>query len=244
VKTLAVELFGSEEALIRIDMSEYMEKHTVSKLIGAPPGYVGYDQGGQLTEKIRRKPYSVILLDEIEKAHQDVFNMLLQILEDGRLTDSQGRTVFFENSVIIMTSNAGTNFKSGSIGFNSDAYDELETRVNDALKKTFRPEFLNRIDETIVFTKLTKDELSKIVELMINEVVEEAKEKDMSIKISDEVKDFILEKGYDDKYGARPLRRTIQKYIEDEIAEKYLKGELNEGACINIEMKDEKVYIS
>lgn len=244
VKTLAVELFGSEESLIRIDMSEYMEKHTVSKLIGAPPGYVGYDQGGQLTEKIRRKPYSVILLDEIEKAHQDVFNMLLQILEDGRLTDSQGRTVFFENSVIIMTSNAGTNFKTSSIGFNSDGYDELETKVNDALKKVFRPEFLNRIDETIVFTKLNKDELSHIVGLMINEVVEEAKEKDMTISISDEVKDFILKKGYDDKYGARPLRRTIQKYIEDEIAEKYLKGELNEGACINIEMKDGKVYIS
>jgi len=243
VKALSCELFGSEEALIRIDMSEYMEKHTVSKLIGAPPGYIGYDQGGQLTEKVRRKPYSVILLDEIEKAHPDVFNMLLQILEDGRLTDSQGRTVFFENTVIIMTSNAGTQFKAGRIGFAQDNYDILEARVKDALKETFRPEFLNRVDETIVFTPLKKEELRKIVDLMIIEVVGDALEKKITLDISEEVKDFILEKGYDDKYGARPLRRTIQKYIEDEIAEHYLQNKFSEGSKIAIELKEDKIVI-
>ena len=244
VKALACELFGSEEALIRIDMSEYMEKHTVSKLIGAPPGYVGYDQAGQLTEKVRRKPYSVILLDEIEKAHPDVFNMLLQILEDGRLTDSQGRTVFFDNTVIIMTSNAGTQFKAGSIGFVQDNYDILEARVKDALKETFRPEFLNRVDETIVFTPLKKEELRKIVDLMIMEVIDEVREKKITLDITDEVKDFVLEKGYDEKYGARPLRRTIQKYIEDEIAEHYLQNEFSEGSNISIELKEGKIVIS
>ncbi|MBU3189179.1 ATP-dependent Clp protease ATP-binding subunit [Clostridium bowmanii] len=243
VKALSCELFGSEEALIRIDMSEYMEKHTVSKLIGAPPGYVGYDQAGQLTEKVRRKPYSVILLDEIEKAHPDVFNMLLQILEDGRLTDSQGRTVFFDNTVIIMTSNAGTQFKAGSIGFVQDNYDILEARVKDALKETFRPEFLNRVDETIVFTPLKKEELRIIVDLMIAEVVDEVREKKITLNVSGEVKDFILEKGYDEKYGARPLRRTIQKYIEDEVAEHYLKNEFSEGSNIAIELVEGKVVI-
>jgi len=243
VRALAVELFGSEEAMIRIDMSEYMEKHTVSKLIGAPPGYVGYDQGGQLTEMVRRKPYSVILLDEIEKAHPDVFNMLLQILEDGRLTDSQGRTVFFENTVIIMTSNAGTNFKSEGIGFGRTGYDALESHVKDALKDTFRPEFLNRVDETIIFTKLTREELRQIVDLMIKEVAEEVKEKGMTIDISHEVKDFVLEKGYDEKYGARPLRRTIQKYIEDEISEYYLQGKIKEGSHIKVVLENNKVVI-
>lgn len=244
VKALACELFGSEEALIRIDMSEYMEKHTVSKLIGAPPGYVGYDQAGQLTEKVRRKPYSVILLDEIEKAHPDVFNMLLQILEDGRLTDSQGRTVSFDNTVIIMTSNAGTQFKTGSMGFVQDNYDILEARVKDALKETFRPEFLNRVDETIVFTPLKKEELRSIIDLMIMEVIDEVKEKKITMTITDEVKDFVLEKGYDDKYGARPLRRTIQKYIEDEIAEQYLQNEFSEGSNISIELREGKIVIS
>lgn len=243
VKALAEELFGSQDAMIRIDMSEYMEKHAVSKLIGAPPGYVGYDQGGQLTEKIRRKPYSVILLDEIEKAHPDVFNMLLQILEDGRLTDSQGRTAFFENSVIIMTSNAGTNFKASSIGFTKEGYAEIESGVKEALRETFRPEFLNRVDEVVVFDKLSKDELLKIVELMIDEVVEEVNDKDMSIEVSDEVKEFILKKGYDDKYGARPLRRTIQKYIEDEMAELYLQGKLKKGSKLNLELVDDEVVV-
>jgi ATP-dependent Clp protease ATP-binding subunit ClpA len=243
VKVLATELFGSEEAMIRMDMSEYMEKHTVSKLIGAPPGYVGYDQGGQLTEKVRRKPYSVILMDEIEKAHPDVFNMLLQILEDGRLTDSQGRTTYFENTVIIMTSNAGTNFKSYEIGFSKNGYNALESRVKEALKQTFRPEFLNRVDETIVFTHLSKEELHKIIDLMLKEVNDEVREKGMSIEISDEVKDFVLEKGYDEKYGARPLRRSIQKYIEDEIAEQYLRNNISEGDNIKVKLEDEKIVL-
>lgn len=243
VKALAHELFGSEEAMIRVDMSEYMEKHTVSKLIGAPPGYVGYDQGGQLTEKVRRKPYSVILLDEIEKAHPDVFNMLLQILEDGRLTDSQGRTVFFENTVIIMTSNAGTHFKGNNIGFAKGGYDALESRVKDALRETFRPEFLNRVDETIVFTQLNKEELREIIDLMLKEVTDEVKEKGINIEISNSAKDFILEKGYDEKYGARPLRRTIQKYIEDEIAEQYLQNKFGEGSNIKVEFKEGKIIL-
>ncbi|MGY0374960.1 AAA family ATPase [Clostridium sp. JNZ J1-5] len=243
VKALACELFGSEEALIRIDMSEYMEKHTVSKLIGAPPGYVGYDQGGQLTEKVRRKPYSVILLDEIEKAHPDVFNMLLQVLEDGRLTDSQGRTVSFEDTVIVMTSNAGTNYKASGIGFAQGEYNDLENHVKEALKEVFRPEFLNRVDDTIVFRPLTKEELNKIIDLMLKEVVEEVKEREITLEVSEEVKDYILEIGYDSKYGARPLRRTIQKYIEDEIAEQYLQKKFGEGSHIKVKLHDGKIVI-
>ncbi|KPU43797.1 ATP-dependent Clp protease ATP-binding subunit ClpC [Oxobacter pfennigii] len=243
VKALACELFGSEEALIRIDMSEYMEKHTVSKLIGAPPGYIGYDEGGQLTEKVRRRPYSVILLDEIEKAHPDVFNMLLQILEDGRLTDSQGRTVHFDNTVIVMTSNAGTNFKQAGIGFAKDDYNVLESRVKDALKEYFRPEFLNRVDDVIVFKSLTREELLEITDLMLKEVMEEVKEKKITLTVSDEVKDFILKHGYDEKYGARPLRRTIQKYIEDEITEQYLLKKFTDGSSITIKLIDDKIVI-
>lgn len=242
-KAIACELFGSEEAMIRVDMSEFMEKHTVSKLIGAPPGYVGYDEGGQLTEKVRRRPYSVILLDEIEKAHPDVFNMLLQILEDGRLTDSQGRTVFFENTIIIMTSNAGTSFNTNAYGFAREGYVALESRAKDALKQTFRPEFLNRVDETIVFTHLSTEELRKIVDLMLKEVVEDVMAKEMNINVSDKAKDFLVEKGYDQKYGARPLRRAIQKYIEDEIAELYLKDEFTSGYTINVDVEDENITI-
>jgi len=238
VKALAVELFESEEALIRLDMSEYMEKHTVSKLIGAPPGYVGYDDGGQLTEKVRRKPYSIILLDEIEKAHPDVFNMLLQILDDGRLTDSHGKVVNFENTVIIMTSNAGTSLKSHGIGFNSDGYRQLKDKVTDALKEIFRPEFLNRIDEIIVFKELSREELFRIIDLMLKEVAEEAESKGMKIEVTQAAREFLLEKGYDPKYGARPLRRTIQKYIEDELAELYIKGHYREGSRILVDCVD------
>ncbi|MCG8403296.1 MAG: ATP-dependent Clp protease ATP-binding subunit, partial [Firmicutes bacterium] len=241
VRALAVELFESEEALIRLDMSEYMEKHAVSKLIGSPPGYVGYDDGGQLTEKIRRKPYSVILLDEIEKAHPDVFNMLLQILEDGRLTDSHGRAVNFENTIIIMTSNAGTTLKSNGIGFNNDGYTALENRVHDVLKETFRPEFLNRLDETVVFTELARDELKLIVELMVNEVTDDVKAKGMTIEVTDAAKEFLLDRGHHSKYGARPLRRTIQKYIEDELSERFLKGSFREGSNIVVDCRDEKI---
>lgn len=234
VRALACELFGSEEAMIRLDMSEYMEKHTVSKLIGAPPGYVGYDDAGQLSEKVRRKPYSVILLDEIEKAHADVFNMLLQILEDGRLTDNHGKNINFENTVLIMTSNAGTNLKSNGIGFAKDEKKVHKDRVIDVMKEIFRPEFLNRIDDIIVFDELTRDELKQIVDLMINEVKDEAEDKGMTLEVSQAAKDYILDKGYDSKYGARPLRRTIQRYIEDIISEMYLKGKCSEGSCIKV----------
>lgn len=238
-RTLAYELFENEDAMIRLDMSEYMEKHTVSKLIGAPPGYVGFDQAGFLTEKIRRKPYSVILLDEIEKAHEDVFNILLQILEDGRLTDNQGRTVNFENTVIIMTSNAGTSIKGNKIGFDNKEYEAMEAKVKDALKQAFRPEFLNRIDDIIVFNELSKEELSQIVELMLKEVIQEGKNKKINIDVTDKMKEFILEKGYNTKYGARPLRRAIQKYIEDEIAETYLKGTLKENSSVTVTINEE-----
>ncbi|HHT50084.1 MAG TPA: ATP-dependent Clp protease ATP-binding subunit [Eubacteriaceae bacterium] len=240
VRALATELFGNEEAMIRLDMSEYMEKHTVSKLIGSPPGYVGYDEGGQLTEKVRRKPYSVILLDEIEKAHPDVFNMLLQILEDGRLTDSQGRTTFFENTIIVMTSNVGSHLKTSGYGFGKDGDDHMEEKIREALKETFRPEFLNRVDDIIVFSKLTREDLGKIVDLMLEEVKESVKERGMSIEISQEVKEFILDRGYDEQYGARPLRRAIQTYIEDEMAEAFLLGDIKEGDRIKIILREDK----
>ncbi len=241
VKALAVELFESEEALIRLDMSEYMEKHAVSKMVGSPPGYIGYDEAGQFTEKIRRNPYSVILLDEIEKAHPDVFNMLLQILDDGRLTDSHGRVVSFENTVIIMTSNAGTTLKANGIGFNSRGYASLESRVNDVLKETFRPEFLNRLDEIIVFTELSRDELKEITQLMLNEVRENLAEKNMELVVTDAAKEYLLEKGYDTRYGARPLRRMIQKHIEDELTEFYLKSRYSDGDTVKVDCQDDRI---
>lgn len=243
-RTIAEELFGDEDAMIRVDMSEFMEKHTVSKLIGAPPGYVGFENGGQLTEKVRRKPYSVILLDEIEKAHPDVFNLLLQILEDGRLTDGQGRTVFFENTIIIMTSNIGTNLKSSGIGFGSEAQDKAEVKVREMLKEAFRPEFLNRVDEIVVFRSLKREELSRIVELQLKEVHEEVREKKMFMEVSDEVKALILNEGFDDKYGARPLRRTIQKLIEDEIAELYIRKKLVTGCTMKFMLENQKVKVT
>ena len=243
VRALSTELFGSEEAMIRIDMSEYMEKHTVSKLIGSPPGYVGYDDGGQLTEKVRRKPYSVILLDEIEKAHPDVFNMLLQILEDGRLTDSQGRITFFENTIIVMTSNAGSHLKSGGFGFNKEGYEHMENRVKEVLRETFPPEFLNRVDNVIVFSKLTKEELRQIIDLMLQEVLDSAKEQEMTIEVAEDVKDFILKKGYDERYGARPLRRAIQEYIEDEVAEAFLQKRFQAGDNIRVTLREGKIEL-
>ncbi|NLM11234.1 MAG: ATP-dependent Clp protease ATP-binding subunit [Clostridiaceae bacterium] len=239
-RAVAEELFGSEDSMIRLDMSEYMEKHTVSKLIGAPPGYVGFDQGGQLTEKVRRKPYSVILLDEIEKAHPDVFNLLLQIMEDGRLTDNQGRTVGFENTIIIMTSNAGTSNRAYSIGYNNESNTALEKQVTDAVRNTFRPEFLNRVDEVIVFEELTKEQLNKIVDMMIEEVRRDALEKGIDIRVSQKAKNALVEKGYSPKYGARPLRRKIQQYIEDELAERYLKGEITNGSVVSVDFDGDK----
>lgn len=244
VKQLALELFGSEDLMVRLDMSEYMEKHSVSKIIGAPPGYVGFDQGGKLTDIVRRKPYTVILLDEIEKAHPDVFNILLQILEDGRLTDNQGRTVHFENTVIIMTSNAGTQSKALSMGFSQGEPIENKIAIQSALKEYFRPEFLNRIDEVIVFNKLNKPVLRLIVDLMLQEVELELNDKQMALVVEPEVKDFILEKGYSDAYGARPLRRAIQTYIEDEIAEQYLRNEIHEDCTVVVSLVDQIVKVN
>ncbi len=241
VRALSVELFETEDALIRLDMSEYMEKHTVSKLIGSPPGYVGYDDGGQLTEKVKRKPFSIILMDEIEKAHPDVFNMLLQILEDGRLTDSHGKVVNFENTIIVMTSNAGTTLKANGLGFFNDGYKALESRVKDVLKETFRPEFLNRLDEIIVFTELNRDELKQVVALMLEEVRAEAEQKGISLSFTQELVEFILEKGYDPKYGARPLRRTIQKYVEDELTEQFFLGSIKPDTAIIADVIDGRI---
>ena len=235
-KALAFEMFGNEDSIIRFDMSEYMESHSVSKMIGSPPGYVGYDDAGQLTERVKRKPYSIILLDEIEKAHPDVFNILLQVLDDGKLTDSQGNTVNFANTIIIMTSNAGSNQNNNLIGFNSDESNEY--RVKDSLKEFFRPEFLNRVDEIIVFKQLTPDQLLQIVDLMLEETKLALKEKNISLQISKTAKQYILDKGTDLKYGARPLRRAIQKYIEDEIADMLLKGELLNGNTISVSFKN------
>jgi len=231
-KSLAYEMFGSEDSIIRIDMSEYMESHSTSK----PPGYVGYDEAGQLTEKVKRKPYSIILLDEIEKAHPDVFNILLQVLDDGKLTDSQGNTVSFANTIIIMTSNAGSNLNNNSIGFGKQTVDK--SKIEDSLKETFRPEFLNRVDEIIVFNSLNKDELLQIVDLMLADTVKALKHKDISFEISNEAKQFILEKGTNIKFGARPLRRAIQRYIEDEISEMILRSQIVDGQTIKVDLKD------
>ena len=236
-KTLAFEMFGSEDAIIRVDMSEYMESHSTSKLIGSPPGYVGYDDAGQLTEKVKRKPYSIVLLDEIEKAHPDVFNILLQVLDDGKLTDSQGNTVSFENTIIIMTSNAGSNTNTNSIGFGKQTMDK--NKVQNALKETFRPEFLNRVDEIVVFESLSHSQLLQIVDLMLEDTKKALDDKNITLDVTDEAKQFILQKGTDLKYGARPLRRAIQRYVEDEISEKILRGEIQNGEQITIKLEND-----
>ena len=241
-KSLAYEMFGSEDSIIRVDMSEYMESHSTSKLIGAPPGYVGYDDAGQLTEKVKRKPYSIILLDEIEKAHPDVFNILLQVLDDGKLTDSQGNTVSFANTIIIMTSNAGSNLNNNSIGFGKQTVDK--SKIEDSLKDVFRPEFLNRIDEIIVFNSLNKEELLQIVDLMLNVTINALKQKDISFEITKEAKQYILEKGTNIKFGARPLRRAIQRYVEDEISEMILKGEILDGQTVTVDLENDKLLIT
>src|ERR687893_172594 len=241
--TLAEFLFGDEDSMIRIDMSEYMEKHAVSRLVGSPPGYVGYDEGGQLTEAVRRKPYSVLLLDEIEKAHPDVFNILLQILEDGRLTDSQGRTVDFRHAIVIMTSNIGASeiARNTPLGFAvSDeetgvSYDDMKGRIMGELKKVFRPEFLNRIDDVIVFHKLTKDEIKQIVDLLLKRIRSQLAERELQLDLSEGAEDFLVDKGWDPAMGARPLRRAIQRYIEDPLADFVLRSELTPGATVLVE---------
>ena len=240
-KALAYEMFGSEDSIIRIDMSEYMESHSTSKLIGSPPGYVGYDDAGQLTEKVKRRPYSIILFDEIEKAHSDVFNILLQVLDDGKLTDSQGNTVNFENTIIIMTSNAGSNLNNNSIGFGNNQILMNKDKVLNALKDVFRPEFLNRVDETIVFNSLTEDELLQIVDLLLNKTQEALKNKEINLVLDENAKRYIAKKGTDLKYGARPLRRAIQKLVEDEIAEMILRGTAQPGQTIYGYMENEEL---
>lgn len=242
-KALAYEMFGSEENIIRIDMSEYMESHSTSKLIGSPPGYVGYDDAGQLTEKVKRRPYSIILLDEIEKAHSDVFNILLQVLDDGKLTDAQGNTVSFENTIIIMTSNAGSNLNNNSIGFAKQSSIDSEKMLG-ALKELFRPEFLNRVDETIVFNPLTESELLQIVDLLLEKTKEALSSKEISLELSEDAKKYIASKGTDLKYGARPLRRAIQKLVEDEIAEMILREDVISGQTIHGYMEDDKLKFS
>ena len=239
-KSLAYEMFGDENSIIRVDMSEYMESHSTSKLIGSPPGYVGYDDAGQLTEKVKRHPYSIVLLDEIEKAHPDVFNILLQVLDDGRLTDNQGNTVSFENTIIIMTSNAGSNLNTNSIGFGGSSIAN-RNKILDALKDTFRPEFLNRVDEIVVFNSLNENELLQIVDLMLNDTIKALADKNISMHISEEAKKYLLGKGTDLKFGARPLRRAIQRYIEDELSDMILKQELNNGQIVEINLVDDKL---
>ena len=243
-RTLAEFLFGDEDSLIQLDMSEYMDKHTVSRLFGSPPGYVGYEEGGQLTEKVRRKPFSVVLFDEIEKAHPDIFNSLLQILEDGRLTDAQGRVVDFKNTVIIMTTNLGTRdiSKGVSVGFGTagesrGSYDRMKTMVQQELKQHFRPEFLNRVDDTIVFRQLSREEILTIVDLMIAKVDQRLKDRDMGLELLPAAKTLLSERGYDPVLGARPLRRTIQREIEDNLSEKILFGELRAGQIVTVDVE-------
>jgi ATP-dependent Clp protease ATP-binding subunit ClpC len=237
-RALAEFMFGDEDAIIQIDMSEYMEKFNVSRLVGAPPGYVGYEEGGQLTEKVRRRPYSVVLLDEIEKAHPDVFNILLQMLEEGRLTDSFGRKVDFKNTVIIMTSNIGAEMlkKQGSIGFKSQTedttYQGMKERLLDEVKKAFKPEFLNRVDDIIVFRSLTKEDLERIIEIEIRDVESRLKEQNIKIELTREARDFLIEKGFDRHFGARPLKRTIQRFLEDPLAEEIIRGTFKKGGTV------------
>src|SRR5438128_205384 len=242
-RTLAEFLFGDEDAMIQVDMSEYMEKHSVSRLVGSPPGYIGYDEGGQLTEAVRRKPYSVLLLDEIEKAHPDVFNILLQILEEGKLTDAQGRKVDFRNTIVIMTSNIGAAqiSKNQSLGFSSGdeaglTYDDMKTKVMSELKKVFRPELLNRLDETIVFHQLTKEEIMSIVDLQLRRLREQMATHDVSIEPTEDAKELLVDKGYDPAMGARPLRRAIQREIEDPLADEVLRqSEMEPGSTVVID---------
>jgi ATP-dependent Clp protease ATP-binding subunit ClpC len=246
-KSLASYFFGSEDAMIRLDMSEYMERHTVSKLIGSPPGYVGYNEGGQLTEAVRRRPYTVVLFDEIEKAHPDVFNMLLQILEDGRLTDAKGRTVDFKNTLLIMTSNIGSKViekGGGGLGFEftenqaEAQYNRIRSLVNEELKQYFRPEFLNRLDEIIVFRQLSKDEVKEIADIMLNEVFGRLRDQGITLEVTERFKDRLVEEGYSPAYGARPLRRAIMRLLEDVLAEEILSGRTKEGDTAVVDVDD------
>ncbi|MCH8064041.1 MAG: AAA family ATPase, partial [Chloroflexi bacterium] len=255
VQKLAEFLFGSEEAVIRVDMSEFMERHSVARLVGAPPGYIGYDDGGQLTEAVRRKSYAVILLDEIEKAHPEVFNILLQIFDDGHLTDAKGRKVDFRNTIVVMTSNIGSDLirQDRSIGFaargesaqtDEKAYERMKNNVLDEVKRFFRPEFLNRIDNTIVFHALTRDHMMEIVQLMLAEVSSSLIEKGIDLEVTDAAKSWLAEKGYDPTFGARPLRRTIQDNVEDKLSDAILGGDLNPGDTALVDIEDDEIVVT
>nr|MCR5538386.1 AAA family ATPase [Lachnospiraceae bacterium] len=241
-KALAESLFDDEKNMVRIDMSEYMEKHSVSRLIGAPPGYVGYDEGGQLTEAVRRKPYSVVLFDEVEKAHPDVFNVLLQVLDDGRITDSQGRTVDFKNTILIMTSNIGSAYLLDGIDSEGNITEQAQNLVMAELRAHFRPEFLNRLDETILFKPLTKENIGGIVDLMMSDINRRLAEKEIAIELTDEAKQFVIDGGYDPVYGARPLKRFLQKYVETLAAKIILSDEVHEGDVIRIGCEDGELF--
>jgi len=251
-RTLAQFLFDDENAMVRLDMSEYQERHTVSRLIGAPPGYVGYEEGGQLTEAVRRRPYRVILLDEIEKAHPEVFNSLLQVLDDGRMTDGHGRTVDFKNTVVIMTSNAGVELikRETGIGFatrkdeartGEQGYEKMKEKVMAEVKKTFRPEFINRLDEIIVFHELTEKQLRDIVELMVKDLQKRLAERKLSLELTEDAKAWLAKEGYDPLYGARPLRRAIERHVENPLSTKLLSGEFKEGDTIRVNMEGDSL---
>jgi ATP-dependent Clp protease ATP-binding subunit ClpC len=243
-------MFGDAKSLIHLDMSEYMEKFNVSRLIGSPPGYVGYEEGGQLTEKVRRNPYSVVLFDEIEKAHPDVWNLLLQILEDGKLTDNTGHVVNFRNTIILMTSNVGSDTikKSSTLGFSpisdESTYEKMRERILDEAKRTFRPEFLNRLDDVIVFRSFTKPDLIQILTLESDKVVERLRHKNIKLELDDKAKDFLVEKGYDPQYGARPMRRAVERFLEDPLAEEILRGSLQPGEPIRVTSDKEKLVFN
>ena len=251
-KALAEYLFGDDKSLVRFDMSEYMERFSVSRLIGAPPGYVGYDEGGTLTERIRKRPFSVILFDEIEKAHPDTFNILLQIMDDGNLTDSQGRHVDFRNTIVIMTSNLGGEFinkTKSSIGFvestqSEKEYEAMKTSVLEEVKRTFRPEFLNRLDEIVVFHQLTKDQIKVIIDILMRDMRKRLKEKNLELSLSDKAQDFLVEEGFNPVYGARPLKRALQKYVEDPLSEELLRGRFRDGDVINVEVKNKTLVFA
>jgi ATP-dependent Clp protease ATP-binding subunit ClpC len=247
---LAKYLFEDEEAMIRVDMSEYMEKFSVSRLVGAPPGYIGYDEGGQLTEKVRRRPYCVVLLDEIEKAHPDVFNILLQVLDEGHLTDSFGRRVSFKNAILIMTSNLGTRdiSKGGNLGFQKltehSAYEQMEEKIREELKRAFNPEFLNRVDEIVIFRPLGKKEIIQIIDIMLDEVLKRIADRHITVTVTQGAKQFLVEKGYDPIFGARHLKRTIQRFVEDPLAEEILQGRFGPGNEVRISKKGDSLVFS
>jgi len=249
-KTLAESIFGDRDSIVQIDMSEYMEKFSVSRLIGSPPGYVGYEEGGQLTETVRRKPYSVVLFDEIEKAHPDVVQLLLQVLEEGRLTDSLGRVVDFRNTIIIMTSNVGAHIlqRSQGLGFGiddlEDNFDTTKKKIMDEAKRVFKPEFLNRINSIIVFRQLNREHLRKIIDLEIRTVYTRLKEKNLPLEVTQAAKDFLIDQGYDEKYGARPLRRAVEQHLEDPLAEELLRGDIKEGDAITVDLNETKDRLS